>query len=260
MYVYVAALVLLLVIALAGYSFLNHSIEKRRIRHQRLVTALRARRNTFRDLVTGFPAGFLSKDLMTLLYRSLIDCCDQLSRLEPKDPSHPDQLAHYTAQLNGLKDQPQQNRVRLENPQQIREARQLLQELLKHVVQQGQMQQLNAVQMEAYVDQIKRLMLQTAVDGHIANAKQAQGVGKVRLAIHHFGLARKALVSDNVSRAYDKQILQLETVIQKLEAKAAELAAANPEKNELESSLPDKEWDKVKPVDPDSWKRKQVYD
>lgn len=260
MYVYVAALVLLLVIALAGYSFLNHSIEKRRIRHQRMVTALRARRNTFRDLATGFPAGFLSKDLMALLYRSLIDCCDQLSRLEPKDPSHPDQLAHYTSQLNALKDQSQQNRVRLENPQQIREARQLLQELLKHVVQQGQLQQLNAVQLEAYVDQIKRLMLQTAVDGHIANAKQAQAVGKIRLAIHHFGLARKALVSDNISRAYDKQIMQLETVIQKLEAKAAELSANNPEKTELESGLPNKEWDKIQPVDKDGWKRKQLYD
>ncbi len=260
MYVYVAALVLLLVIALAGYSFLNHSIEKRRIQHQRLVTALRARRNTFRDLATGFPIGFLSKDLMALLYRSLIDCCDQLSRLEPKDLSHPDQLTHYTSQLNALKDQSQQNRVRLENPQQIREARQLLQELLKHVIQQGQLQQLNAVQTEAYVDQIKRLMLQTAVDGHITNAKQAQAVGKVRLAIHHFGLARKALVSDNVSRAFDKQIAQLETIIQKLETKAAELAANNPDKTELENSLPNKEWDKVKPVDKDSWKRKQIYD
>lgn len=260
MYVYVAAIVLLLVIALAGYSFLNHSIEKRRIRHQRLVTALRARRNVFRDLATGFPEGFLSNDLRALLYRSLIECCDQLSRLEPKDSAHSDQLSHYTSQLNGLKDQSQQNRVRLENQQQIREARQLLQELLKHVVQQEKMQQLNAVQTAAYIDQIKRLMLQIAVDGHIANAKDAQAVGKIRLAIHHYGLARKTLVTENVSRAYDKQIIQLETVIQKLEAKTTELAVNNPEKTELENSLPNKEWNKVKPVDNESWKRKQVYD
>lgn len=260
MYLYIAAFVLLLVIALAGYSFLSHSIEKRRIRHQRLVTALRARRNTFRDLVTGFPGGFLSNDLMALLYRSLIDCCDQLSRLEPKDKTHTDQLAHYTEQLNGLKDQSQQPRVRLENPQQIREARHLLQELLKHVVQQGQLKQLNAVQTAAYVDQIKRLALQTSVDAHIANAKQAQATGKIRLAIHHYGLARKTLLTENISRAYDKQIEQLENLVKKLEEKAAELAAGNKDKNALESSLPNKEWDNLKPIKKDEWKLKQDYD
>ncbi len=194
MYIYVIALVLLLVIAVAGYSFLNHSIEKRRVRHQRLVTALRARRSVFRDLATGFPGGFLSKDLMALLYRSLIDCCDQLSRLEPKDTTHQDQLAHYTTQLNELKDQAQTPRTRLENPQQIREAHQLLQELLKYVIQQGQQNLINSVQAQAYIDQIKRLVMQIAVDGHIINAKQSQAVGKIRLAIHHYGLAKKIQV------------------------------------------------------------------
>ena len=68
----------LLLILMAGYLFLAHSIEKRRAQRQRLITALRARRNSFRDLTTGFPAGFLSTDLMALLYRALVDCCEQL--------------------------------------------------------------------------------------------------------------------------------------------------------------------------------------
>jgi hypothetical protein len=261
MYIYGIALVLLLVIAFAGYSFLNHSIEKRRIRKQRIVTALRARRNVFRDLVTGFPLGFLSKDLMALLYRSIIDCCDQLTRIEPEDSSHQDQLAHYTTQLNELNNQEPSAKVRLENPQQIREARQLLQELLKFVIQQATQKLLNPVQAEAYADQIKRLMMQIAVDGHIFNAKQSQTVGKLRLAIHHYGLARKAMVSENSSHSFDKQIVQLDALIKKLEEKAASVTSDTEQKADTQKQLPNKEWDKIKPVEKkEDWKIKNLYE
>lgn len=260
MYTYLVALVLLLVIAVAGYSFLNHSIEKRRIRHQRLVTALKARRSIFRDLATGFPSGFLSKDLMGLLYRSLIDCCDQLSRLEPKDATHQDQLTHYTSLLNDLKSQSQPARVRLENPQQIREARQLLQELMKYVFQQAKQNLITSVEAEAYIDQIKRLVIQIAVDGHLINAKEAQVIGKIRLAIHHYALARKSLASENVTRSYDKQIAQLDAIISKLEEKAGSTQEPTAETTP-EKKLVDKEWDKVKPAaKKDSWKVKNLYD
>jgi len=259
MYIYVVAFILLFVIALAGYSFLNHSIEKRRIRHQRLVTALRARRSIFRDLATGFPSGFLSKELMALLYRSLIDCCDQLSRLEPKESAHQEQLAHYTTQLNELKDQTQPARARLDNPQQIREARQLLQELMKFVIQQGQNKIINHVQAEAYIDQIKRLVMQIAVDGHLFNAKQSQTVGKIRLAIHHYGLARKTLASENMTRSYDKQIAQLDAVIAKLEEKTTQ--TTDTETAPSEPKLEDKEWDKIKPAEKkEGWKIKNIYE
>ncbi len=261
MYIYGIALVLLLVIAFAGYSFLNHSIEKRRIRKQRIVTALRARRNVFRDLATGFPPGFLSKDLVALLYRSIIDCCDQLTRIEPKDSSHQDQLAHYTTQLNELNNQAPTVKVRLENPQQIREARQLLQELLKFVVQQATQKLLNPVQAEAYADQIKRLMMQIAVDGHIFNAKQSQTVGKLRLAIHHYGLARKAMVSENSSHSFDKQIVQLDALIKKLEEKAASLTSDTEQKADAQKQLPNKEWEKIKPSEKkEDWKIKNLYE
>jgi len=259
MYIYAAAFALLLVIAIAGYSFLNHSIEKRRIRQQRMITALRARRSVFRDLATGFPSGFLSKDLMALLYRSIIDCCDQLSRIESKDNSHQDQLAHYTTQLNALNEQSQAPKVRLENPQQIREARQLLQELLKFVTQQTSYKLLSLVQAEVYIDQIKRLMLQIAVDGHIFNGKQAQGVGKIRLAIHHYGLARKDMISENLTHTYDKQIAQLDSLIAKLEEKAS-LSKEEQEAKTAETLAQNKEWDKLKPVEKEPWKVKNIYD
>jgi len=264
MSIYVIAGVLLLLVCLAAYTFLSHSIEKRRIQRQRLITALRARRNSFRDLATGFPSGFLSNDLTTLLYRALIDGCEQLSRLEPKDPSHTEQLNLYTSLLAAQKETTQQ-RARLENPEQIKEARALLQELYKFVIQQSSLNLINSVQTEAYTDQIKRLVLQITVDGHVINARQSQQVGKTRLAIHHYTLARKLLLSENASHGFDKQIAQLDAVITKLEEKAIQngetvpSADSSDKHGEPSPVASSKEWEQFEQNNA-QWKKKNIYD
>lgn len=264
---YVIAIIFLVLILLAGYLFLSHSIEKRRAQRQRLITALRARRNSFRDLATAFPAGFLSTDLTTLLYRALVDCCEQLSRIEPKDPTHAEQFNFYTNLLATQKDNSQQTRVRLDNPQQIKEAHGLLQELHRFVMQQSASQLINQVQTEAYVDQINRLVLQMSVDGHVFNARQSQQVGKVRLAVHYYTLARKALAAENASHGFDKQIAQLDSVIAKLQEKAeatpetteAPEAATQPKSAVATDGSSSKEW-KHFDEENEKWKKKQIYD
>lgn len=263
---YIIAGIFLLLILLAGYSFLSHSIEKKRIQRQRLITALRARRNSFRDLVTGFPTGFLSNDLTALLYRALIDCCEQLSRIEPNDPIHAENLNLYSNLLASQKEAPVHNKVRLNNPTQIKEASHLLQELQKFVMQQSIQKLINTVQTEVYTEQINRLMLQMAVDGHVFNARQAQQIGKIRLAVHHYALARKALTAGNSSHAFDKQITQLDTVIAKLQEKT-EIASegqststpSTPPKMSLDSDQTSKEWKQFEEEN-EKWKKKSIYD
>ena len=269
---YVIAGFFLLLTLVAGYLFLSHSIEKRRIQRQRLITALRARRNSFRDLATGFPTGFLSNDLTALLYRALIDCCEQLARLEPKDHSHEEQLALYTNLLSALKESTQQVRVRLDNPKQIKEAHSLLQELYKFVKQQFALKQINQVQTDAYTDQINRMLLQMTVDGHVFNARQAQQVGKVKLAIHFYQLGRKVLATENAGHTFDKQIAQLDAVIAKLQEKVETLAeqsgdtsntdpdtiASKPKTSTIDTSI-SKEW-KQFDEENEKWKKKQIYD
>lgn len=268
---YIIATVFILLILLAGYLFLSHSIEKKRVQRQRLITALRARRNSFRDLATGFPNGFLSNDLTGLLYRALIDCCEQLSRLEPNDPTHTENLSLYTNLLASQKEGAPQAKIRLDNPQQIKEAHHLLQELYKFVMQQSALNLINQVQTEAYTDQINRLVLQMAVDGHVFNARQAQQIGKTRLAAHHYSLARKTLAADNASHVFDKQIAQLDAVIAKLQEKAdstgehteAGDAAATAGAAKIKTSENDgktsKEW-KQFDEENDKWKKKSIYD
>jgi hypothetical protein len=261
---YIIAAIFLLLILIAGYLFLSHSIEKRRAQRLRLITALRARRNSFRDLATAFPAGFLSNDLTSLLYRALVDCCEQLGRLEPNDPVHSEQLSLYSNLLASQKDTSQQQRVRLDNPQQIKEAHNLLQELYKFVLQQSALKQINQLQTETYKDQINRLVLKISVDKHVFNARQAQQAGKVKLTMHHYALARKTLTDENSGRGFEKQIAQLDVVIAKLKEKATattedESNAPAPTSTEPADKSASKEWQQFDEEN-DKWRKKQIYD
>lgn len=267
---YIIAAVFLLLTVIAGYLFLSHSIEKRRIQRQRLITALRARRNSFRDLTTGFPAGFLSSDLMALLYRALIDCCEQLARVEPNDHAHAEQLTLYTNLLASIKEKDSQPSVRLDNPKQIKEAHDLLQELFRFVKQQAALKQINEVQAAAYTDQISRMLLQMSVDRHIYSARQAQQAGKLKLAIHYYQLGKKALATRNATHSFDKQIAQLDAVIsrlhEKLQARGSDATEEPAIAHTAAPTQPDpadagvsKEW-KHFDEENEKWKKKQIYD
>jgi hypothetical protein len=270
MSIYIVSGIILLLVLLASYAFISQAIERRRIHRQRLLTALKVRQRNFRHMLTGFPPHFLSNDLIGLVYRALIDTCDQLNKLEPDDPAHAADIQQFTNQLNALKQDTANRKVRLESQDQIKDIRQHLQELYRFVAQQEALKAISKVQAAAFTDQIKRLALQSSVDGYIAQAKLAQQQGKVRLAIHHYGLARKLLLPENASHIYDKQIAQLSSVISKLEEAAinaknnASIEDDKTAKDEAPStSKPtdglNKEWEKFG-GDEDEWKKKQLYD
>jgi hypothetical protein len=260
MSIFIVVIIVVLLIALAAYAFISQAIEKKRVQKQRILMTLKTKQRNFVHLINGFPPNFLTTDLLSLIYRALIDTCEQLSKIEPKEQRHQDDITLYTNQLDALPKNTVAQRARVENPQAMKDIRQHLQELQHFLVQQESIKAINKVQFSAYIDQIKRLALQMSVDAYLYHAKQAQQAGKLRLAIHYFGLARKLLTTENASRAYDKQIAQLDAIISKLEEKAQingepEVAAQNASSDEPA----DKEWDNFKTPE-DAWKKKQIYD
>jgi len=258
--IFLVAIVVLLS-ALACYAFISQSIEKKRVQRQRILMTLKTKQRNLVYLINGFPPNFLTSDLLSLIYRALIDTCEQLSKVEPKEQRHLDDITLYTNQLDTVPKTNSVQRVRVDNPQAMKEIRQHLQELQHFLVQQEASKIINKVQLGAYMDQVKRLSLQMAVDAYLYHAKQAQQVGKLRLAIHYFTLAKKLLIAENTTRGYDKQIAQLEDITNKLEEKAqltgeAHAASANAT---LENPA-SKEWEQFTPPDDSGWKKKQVYD
>ena len=251
--------IIIIVSALVCYAYISQSIEKKRIQKQRILMALKTKQRNLLHLAAGFPAGFLSPDLQSTIFKAMVETVEQLANLEPQDPRHQDDITLYSNQLATLSKQnnPAQ-RPRLDNPQQMKEVRTHLKELESFIGLQEQGKSINKVQADAFRDQLKRLNLQMGVDAYLYHAKQAQQASKWRLALHFFGLAKKMLAAENSAHTYDKQIAQISSIIIKLEEKAQ----ITPEVETSNKQTPDaaKEWDNFEPQKEDSWKKKQVYD
>lgn len=255
----IVSVIFALLVVLVGYAFAYQALEKRRKRRQRLLTALKHRKRNFKYMATGFPQGFLTKDLSLIVYRALLDACEHLSQLEPKDPSHMEDFTSFSAELEQIKHQSQSQRARLENPEQVGEIKQLLQELYRFVVHQADKGNLSESQSQAYKDQIKRLALQASVDAQAANARLAQAEGKPRLAVHFYKLAKKALLKENGGQGYQKQISQLNDIIVNLESQLSEEPSAQPQAGPGPAPEEQEQW-KEFDKQQEGWKKKQLYD
>lgn len=253
----IAIIIVALLVLLVGYTFVSQSLEKRRKRRNRLLLALKHRKRNFKFMATGFPRGFLTKELTLIIYRALLDACEHLSRLEPKEASHMEDYTQFSAELEQIKQQEQAQRARLENPEQMGDIKQLLEELYRFITHQGERGNLSEAQTQVYQDQIKRLVLQASVDAHAANARLAQGAGKPRLALHYYTLAKKLLLRENGGQGYQKQLTQLQDIIGKLKEQLAQQPDAPLEGGPAPEEK--KEWEEFSKKE-EGWKKKQLYD
>ncbi|WP_347332712.1 hypothetical protein [Marinimicrobium locisalis] len=255
----IASIIFALLVLLVGYAFVYQALEKRRQRRQRLLTALKHRERNFKFMLSGFPDGFLTKDLTLIIYRALLDACEQLSRLEPKDPTHMQDFTQYSAELEEVKHRSQAERARLDQPEQAGEIRRLLQELYRFIAQQADRGNLGQAQGQTYREQIRRLALQVSVDANAIQARQAQAAGKPRLAIHYYNLARKMITQEKGGQGYQKQLAQINGIIKKLEAQMTQQEATSPDAASAGPAPEEKkEWKEFEQQT--DWKKKQLYD
>lgn len=259
MSIYIVAAIIALLCLATCYAFISQAIEKKRIQKQRILMALKTKHRNFVHLLSGFPQHFLTNDLLSLLYRALIATCEQLAKMEPRHPRHQDEIILFNNQLNALTKNSSPSKTRIENPEQMKNIRQHLQELQNFVIQQETLKAIDSGQSASFQNQIKNLALQMSVEAYTFHAKQAQQSGKTRLAIHYFSLAQKLLTAENATHAFDKQITQLDALIGALEEKDIANDEAPLAQEASAGNSSSKEWDSVKTNEAD-WKKKQVYD
>lgn len=253
----IIAIIIVILVILVAYAFISQTMERKRKQRQRQLTACKLRLRDFKYMASGFPAGFLPKELNLLVYQSLIDACEKLTHLEPKITTHVDELTLFSKQLNELRQQPaSKKRTTLKSSQQVKEVQSLLQALTNYLGQLKNAGKLSEAQLQQYTSQIKRLQVQITVDNHILNAKQALNSQKERLAIHFYTLAKKLLAKESGEVNYQKQILQLNDVIAKLEQQVAQ---QDPKGQPGKQAGPQSgEWEEFE-ADV-NWKKKAVYD
>jgi hypothetical protein len=246
------ALFILISVALTLQTMEKNSKEKR---HQE--TALKGRIRNFDHVLSLFPQGFLSPDLHLLICRCNMDANEQLAQLDSKNNSYASDAEAAQQRMSAAKTRPSaQKHIIIKEVKQIKEIQQTLSMLFTFVQSLQKSNRLSPPQSKIFCLQINQLVIQTATDGMLSAAKEAESKGKYRLAIHYHNTAIDKFKRENGSGAYKEKITQLQQTIEQLNKKAGSeppISGADIDENA-------KEWDNIASDDNDIWKKKAVYD
>jgi len=258
----IIAIIIALLSVLVCYAFIAQTVKQRQDQRNRLLAALKARSRNFKFMLNGFPAGFLPKELTLLVQRGLIDVCEQLAKVEPREPLHMQDLQTvFTSMAEVQRQTKPHSAIPIENPQQMKEVKLCLEELnrfihgleAKHVLAQNQA--------ETFRGQIRQLVLQLTVDNYELQGRQARQASKTKLAHHYYDLSIKLLVREGKPGQFDARIAKMKAILAGLSKQLHDEEQVTPvtdqelaEQEEIAS-----EWDKFD-SDEDIWKKKHVYD
>jgi hypothetical protein len=260
------AIITSIIVLLAGlvcYAFIAQTLAQKRQQRERLLAALKVRARNFKFILSGFPAGFLPKELALLVQRSLMQLLEQLSKLERSNNTHQEDLQAIAQQMAETQRQAPVSSNRptaIENPQQAREIKAYLEEFYKFIFQLEGKKNLTKAQADIYRGMIRHLVLQLSVDSYVLHGRIAREKGKPRLAIHYLDLALKLMIRERVSGQFDARIAQIRTAINDLQSHLTNEAGETtelPEEDGDQSAI-SSEWDTF--AQEPSWKKKQLYD
>ena len=256
----IVAIAVILSILVCG-AFIAQTIQQRREQHNRLLAALRAKSRRFKMILAGCPKGFLSRDLTILVLRSLIDANEKLSRLEPSQSSHTQDIKLFSAELSEAQHQTAQpDSAPITNPLQMQELKACLEELGRYIANLETKQALPVKQTNIFKAQIKYLMFKLTIESNELQAQNAQENNKPRLALHHYEIAFNLIMKNAKGSALEAKLPKLEERLRQLKEAITIQEGTNkqtqgPENQRMEVNH---EWDNF--GEENSWKKKNIYD
>lgn len=259
----IITIIIVLLSLLVCYAFIVQSIRQKREQRERLLLALKARARNFNYMLDGFPQGFLPKDLVLLVQRSLQLVYEQMARLEPRNSSHAGNIQVLAAKIAATQKEPDKPTtiVPITNTQQSSDIKQCLEELFKFVYQMERRGQLTPLQSESYRSIVRQLLLQLTVDTYVLHARVAQEKDKLQLACHYLDLAIKLIHKEGQKSQLEAKLVQvvnLKEGLQKILSERGE--SQTPILGPDGTNTPiGAEWDEFDKMTQD-WKKKQVYD
>lgn len=253
--------IIVLLAALVCYAFVTQTLTQKRQQRERLAAAMKTRVRNFKFMLSALPAGFLNKELLLLVQRSLMQVLEQLTRLEPSNSTHTQELQSIAQQMAETQRQPPHPPAPapLESTAKAQETKACLEELYKFIYQLEGKKGMTPAQAENYRLMIRQLVLQLTVDSYVMHGRAARDKEKPRLAIHYFDLALKLMLRERSGGQFEARIKQLQSLLAELELQsdAAPAAGVIPGA-EADQELVSEQWDKFEKEG--NWKKKQIYD
>ncbi|ODS23022.1 hypothetical protein AB835_11060 [Candidatus Endobugula sertula] len=215
-----------------------------------------------------FPENFLPQEIHVFVYRCIIDAYQQLTKLDPTNKQHVESLKIHSSQLETIiRTSGTKKNIRLQSAAQINELRQYMNLLGRFLQKSVQKKHITQKQYGHYRLLIKGLTTQLAIDGYIISARQSLDIGKNRLSIHYYDLAKKLLTKETPSN-YKEQIqyineelsplMDAEMLKQEQEQHHKESVVEEGEATPLIESNENKEWAQFE--EEAGWKKKNIYD
>lgn len=254
----IAGLFILLAVLMC-YAFFSQTLTQKKEQKSRLTVALKTRARNYKLIIGGVPENFISKELSLLVHRSLIEVLEQLTKLEPADTRHEEELQQVNSNLIEVQNKARPTtETRLQSHQQIKETKTCLEELHKFIFLMESRKSLSKNLAEGFRLQIKQLVLQITVDGYTLNGQAAHKQGKLKLALHHYDLALGLVLRDGRGKHMKSRITELKSILERINAQLAE--SEENQATEAEATdevVTDDEWAEA---EEDPWKKKNVYD
>ena len=261
--VLIIVIIVVLLVGLVSFAVISQSVSHAREKRNRSITALKTKARQLKYMVSGFPKGFLPRDISLLLQKNLLNVLEQLSSLEPQESQHKQDLQWIASLLNDTQRvaQPEATET-LENPQQIKEAKLCLEELNSFVTKQEQKGVFNESTAENYRDRMKQMVLELGMDTYILQARSAEQIGKYKLAVLHLENALNMAIKEGYSNGQIQKKVnflkqKLETTRELAEQESSDEQAPKPQHNEEETN---EAWQEFENETDDGWKKKHAYD
>lgn len=260
----IAAIVILLFILICG-AFISQTMREKREQRHRFLVALRAKSNKFKAILSICPKDFLSRDLKILALRKLIESCEGLSKVEPNEPNHLNDVQIYSAELNDTQRQaPQDEPISIDNPALLPQLKACLDELFQFVVNMESKHTLPRNQADSLKAQIKLLVITLSVNKNEMQGQTAYDSDQQKIALHYFSLTLQIILKDAKGSILEKKVPALKERIQEIKTFLRQEAQNNNINNKASepdkpSSNSDKEWEEYEDEN-NGWKKKNIYD
>ncbi len=261
--IYITIAIIGIVALLVCYVFIRQTIGERNQEKQRLHRALKNRANELVQILSAFPDYYLPKEITVFVYRAVVDAYEQLTNLEPAEPSYSEAFKMHSAQMEAALRQPENRKQQhFQSAAQINELRQYINILNGFCLKSMQRGQITNKQCAHYKALLKELSINLTVDNYSFCAKQAKDNNKPKLGIHFYELAKNLLlketpndyksiikfINEEVPRLKEMEDARLSEEERLINAKAAEETPSSEESQWYE-------------YDEDSdWKKKNIYD
>lgn len=252
------------VIVLFSVFYINHNMERQRLKRAIKIAEVADRARRGQLLVDSVPSYAFPKELRMIVLNEVIRALREHEQLDADNKSISRRILVAQAQLEELQNTPAVAQTKVKSKEEAKEVRDGLADLMQYVQTLHQRKIIDANATAIFSEQIRKTHIEMTVAFFAQLAQEALRQNKPRVAVHNYQRAAAELQKNNKNGGFNEQIAQLQHAIQELQAKEQgeekpkpkTLPTADAKPHEKTESLLDKEMDSVL-ADKDAWKKKK---